>query len=122
MYHVNALQGNHGEPESDAATIRSESSLSYTISSTEKLLNCFHNKIMFEEARFPLKRNLIIFGDKNRQLINFTDKDTFAEIVKSVINQNVVNASHCNLPTCGRRHLTMGQLQVLTAYGQPHGL
>lgn len=47
---------------------------------------------MLEEARFPLKRNFITF-------INFTDKDTLVEIVKSVVNQNVVNAIQCNLPT-----------------------
>lgn len=93
---MNGLQGNHCERESDAATIHSESSLSYVISSTVKPLNCFRKPIVLE-AR--LKKNCIIFGEKTRHLINFTDKDTLVEIVKLVVLQNVVNAIQCNLPT-----------------------
>ncbi|KAH8386070.1 hypothetical protein KR093_007572, partial [Drosophila rubida] len=68
---VNALQN---EPQSDAATIHSEVSLTYTVETTKKPLNCFRNQIVLEEARFPLKRTLIIFGRKTRHIIHFSNK------------------------------------------------
>ncbi|KAH8415435.1 hypothetical protein KR222_001502, partial [Zaprionus bogoriensis] len=92
---VNALQDAH---QSDAATIHSELSLTYTVETTDKPINCFRNQIILEEALFPLKRNLILFGRKTRHLISFTDKNNIFETLKKVINPNVVNAIHCDLP------------------------
>jgi len=50
---INALQDT---PESDAATIRSEQSLSYTIDTTDKPVNCFRNQIIIEETHNKVLR------------------------------------------------------------------
>lgn len=44
---------------SNAATIHSELSFSYTIEPIEKPLNCLRKQVVLEEARFPLKRKCI---------------------------------------------------------------
>nr|ABI48306.1 pol protein [Drosophila melanogaster] len=93
---LNALQN---EPQSDAATIHSELSLTYTVETTDKPLNCFRNQIILEAARFPLKRNLVLFRSKSRHLISFTDKSWLLKTLKEVVNPDVVNAIHCDLPT-----------------------
>lgn len=84
---------------SDLATVHSEISLTYTIESTEKPVNCFRNQIVLREANFLLKRNFIVFTEKTRHMIDFTSRETLLNEVKSVINPNVVNAIHCDLPT-----------------------
>jgi len=63
--------------DSCAATVHSELSLTYTIESTEKPLNCFQNQIVIEEARVPSKRNFILFGDKRRHEVSFTMPQPF---------------------------------------------
>ncbi|KAH8398930.1 hypothetical protein KR222_005069, partial [Zaprionus bogoriensis] len=93
---VNALQD---EFQSDVATIHSEASLTHTIETTEKPLNCFRNQIILEEAQFPLKRNLILFGSKTRHILHFTSKNDLIETLKLVVNPEVVNGIHCDLPT-----------------------
>jgi len=93
---INALQS---EPPSDAATIHSELSLTYTVEATDQPVNCFRNQIVLEEARFRLKRSLVLFRSKTRHLINFADKSTILEMLKEVVNPDVVNAIHCDLPT-----------------------
>jgi len=93
---LNALQN---EPQSDAATVHSELSLTCTVEATDKPLNCFRNQIVLEEAPFQLKRIMVLFRNKTRHLINFTAKSSILEILKGVVNTEVVNAIHCNLPT-----------------------
>jgi len=73
--------------------------MTYTVEATDKPLNCFRNQIVLEEARFPLKRIMVLFRNKTRHLINFTDKSSILEILKEVVDTEVVNAIHCNLPT-----------------------
>jgi len=53
---INALQN---EPQSDAATIHSELSLTYTVETTDQPVNCFRNQIVIEEARFRLKLGIV---------------------------------------------------------------
>jgi len=93
---LNALQD---EPKSDAATVQSEISLTYTIEATDKPLNCFRNQTGLEEARFPLNRNLVMFRSKTRHFINFTDKGSILKSLKERVSTDVVNAVHCDLPT-----------------------
>ncbi|KAH8415430.1 hypothetical protein KR222_000902, partial [Zaprionus bogoriensis] len=83
---VNALQD---EPQSDAATIHSELSLTSTVETTDKPINCFRNQIILEA----------LFGRKTRHLISFTDKNNIFDTLKKVVNPNVVNAVHGDLPT-----------------------
>lgn len=97
---VNALES--AEPESDAATMHSETSLTYTIETTEKPVNCFRNQIILEESQFPLNRNYVMFSEKTRHVINFTDRTTLIDVVKPIVNPNVVNAIHCELPILAR--------------------
>ncbi|KAH8264688.1 hypothetical protein KR026_011726, partial [Drosophila bipectinata] len=59
-------------PFSSAATIHSELSLTHTIHSTDKPLNCFQNQIILEEARSPSKRSFVLFRNKRRHIIDFT--------------------------------------------------
>ncbi|GBP98456.1 Retrovirus-related Pol polyprotein from transposon gypsy [Eumeta japonica] len=84
---------------SDIATVHSEVSFTYTIEATDKPLNCFRNQIVLEEASFAHKRNFILFTEKIRHMIEFTDKNTLIDEVKLAVNPGVVNAIHCDLPT-----------------------
>lgn len=93
---LNALEE---EAFSDIATVHSEISLTHTIASTDKPINCFRNQIVLQEARFPRKRNFIIFSEKTRHLIDFTDRNTLFNDVRLAVNPTVVNAIHCDLPT-----------------------
>lgn len=87
------------EPESCAATIHSELSLTHTIESTDKPVNCFQNQIILEEARSHWKRTFILFGNKRRHSINFSCKQALLEELANIIIPNGVNAFHCDLHT-----------------------
>jgi len=87
------------EAFSSAATIHSELSLTYTIETTDKPLNCFQNQITLEEARFPLKRSFVLFGNKRRHVINFSCKESLLDELADIIVPKGVNAIHCDLPT-----------------------
>ncbi|KAH8376522.1 hypothetical protein KR200_007314, partial [Drosophila serrata] len=88
-----------GEEEafSSAATIHSELSLTHTIKTTDKPLNCFQNQITVEEARFPSKRSFVLFGNKRRHSIDFTCKESLLEELADIIVPKGVNAIHCDL-------------------------
>ncbi|KAH8338199.1 hypothetical protein KR074_005839, partial [Drosophila pseudoananassae] len=68
---VHALQN---EPESDAATVHSEESLTYVIEASDKPVNCFQNQIILEEATTSGHRILLLFGSKTRHLITFNSR------------------------------------------------
>ena len=87
------------QQHSDQATIHSEISLSNTIPSTDKPMNCYRNQIVIEEAEHPSSRTLIIFGKKMRHILQFSNRQNLFEMVEKVINPSVVNAIHCTLPT-----------------------
>lgn len=93
--HINVLED---EPQSDAATAHSEDSLTYTIESIDKPVNCFRNQIIIEEATFPSTRNFILFGNKTRHILQFSDKKDLLDRIQEAVNANVVNAIHCELP------------------------
>lgn len=84
---------------SDVATVHSERSSTYTIETTDKPINCFRNQIVLEESRFARKRNFILFTEKTRHLIDFTDRNMLIDEVKLAVNPGVVNAIYCDLPT-----------------------
>lgn len=46
-----------------------------------------------------MKQCIILFGSKTRHLVNFTDKNAVFEILKDIVNPDVVNAIYCDLPT-----------------------
>jgi len=75
------------------------SEVSLTVESTDKPLNCLRNQIILDEASQPSRRNFIIFGSKTRHIIHFNNKDSLLELVKEVVNVNVVDAIHCDLHT-----------------------
>ncbi|KAH8280001.1 hypothetical protein KR054_002344, partial [Drosophila jambulina] len=62
-------------------------------------LNCFQNQITLEEARFPLKRSFVLFGNKRRHAINFPCKESLFDELADVIVPKGVNAIHCDLHT-----------------------
>lgn len=94
--YINAIDQ---EIQSDAATVHSEESLTYTIDSTDKPLNCFRNQIVLEESIVPRKRTFVLFTEKTRHVIEFKDKTMLINEVKLAVNPNVVNAIYCDLPT-----------------------
>jgi len=94
---INAIE--EQEAESCGATIHSEIFLTHTIETTDKPLNCFQNQLILEEARFPLKRSFVLFKNKKRHTINFTDKKSLLNDLADAIVPNGVNALHCDLHT-----------------------
>ncbi|KAH8327545.1 hypothetical protein KR074_008457 [Drosophila pseudoananassae] len=87
------------EAFSSAATIHSELSLTHTIQSTDKPLNCFQNQIILEEARCPSKRSFVLFGNKRRHIFDFTCEESLLEELATIIVPKGVNAIHCDLHT-----------------------
>jgi len=87
------------EAYSCAATIHSEMSLTHTIETTDKPLNCFQNQINLEEARFPSKHTFVLFGNKKRHDINFVCKESLLEELADIIVPKGVNSIHCDLHT-----------------------
>lgn len=64
------------EAQSDAATVYSEFLPSYTIETTDKLLNGFRNKIILEEERQQLRWDFIIFvNELGTLLISMTIRE-----------------------------------------------
>jgi serine/threonine-protein phosphatase PP1 catalytic subunit len=94
---LNALD--EQEPESCAATIHSELSLTHTIESTDKPLNCFQNQIVLEEARLPSKQTFILFRNKRRHVVNFACRESLLHELTDIIVPTSVNAFHCDLHT-----------------------
>ncbi|KAH8240383.1 hypothetical protein KR032_010027, partial [Drosophila birchii] len=62
-------------------------------------LNCFQNQITLEEARFPLKRSFVLFGNKRRHAVNFSCKESLLDELADIIVAKGVNAIHCDLHT-----------------------
>lgn len=87
---------------STAATVHSEESLSYVIRRTETPVNCYNNQIIIEESEFPSLRTFILFRNKRRHMVSFSDIDTLFDQIKDIIKENVVNAIHCELPVLAR--------------------
>lgn len=61
--------------------------------STKKPLNCFQNQIVIDEARVPAKRNFILFVDKRRHGVNFTDGEARLDELRDFGNPKAVNAA-----------------------------
>jgi len=59
---------------------------------TDKPLNCYRNQIILEEALQHSWQHFIVFGNKNRHIINFDNKVSLLGSIKEVVNVNVVNA------------------------------
>jgi len=83
------------DPQSYRATIHSEISLTYTIETSDKPVNCFRNQIMIEEGTADLDWIYIIFGNKSRPIILFQNKETLLGRIRDVVKQDVVNVLHC---------------------------
>lgn len=86
------------DPQSDNATMHSRVLPTYTIETIDKPVNCFRNQIFIEEGRTDLTRTFIIFGRKSRHFIQFLNKETLLGRIRNVVNQDVENALHCELP------------------------
>ena len=84
--------------ETDGATIHSEESLICAIPRTENSVNCYRNQIIIQEATTSGSKTLIIFGKKIRHNLYCPDKSNLFDMVRDVVNPNVVNAIHCDLP------------------------
>jgi len=69
--------------DSDAASIHSEESLTYTIETTERPENFFANRIVIEESLHPATKNYVLFQNKMRHIIQFGDKDSLLHLLTS---------------------------------------
>lgn len=94
-HNIHALED---DVQSDRATIHSEISLTYTIDTTDKPINCFQNQIIIEENNIASDRTVILFGKKIRHTIHFSNRDSLIKRVCDVVKKDVVNAIHCELP------------------------
>ncbi|KAH8329598.1 hypothetical protein KR067_003410 [Drosophila pandora] len=105
MPNISMILGNLGKAkyfttlDLNAATIHSELSLTHTIPSTDKPLNCFQNQITLEEARCSSKRSFVLFGNKRRHNIDFSCEESLLEELADVIVPKGVNAIHCDFHT-----------------------
>jgi len=97
------------EAYSCAATIHSEMSLTHTIETTDKPLNCFQNQINLEEARFASKHTFVLFGNKKRHDINFVCKESLLEELADIIVPKGVNAILCDLHTLAKIQDELGR-------------
>lgn len=86
------------EPESDAATIHSEKSLTYTVETVSKPVNVYRNQLILESGQHPSKRTFVIFGNKLRHFLTFPDSETLFKMLLEVVKSDVVNGIHCDLP------------------------
>lgn len=93
---IHALEEN---APSDLATVHSELSLTYTIESTDKPVNCYRNQIIIDEGMVDSRNIKIMFGQKTRHIIYFTDRENLIGKVCDAVNKDVVNAIKCDLPT-----------------------
>jgi len=76
------------DTSSDLATIHSELSLTYTIESTDKPVNCSRNQIIIEENAVPSTRTIIMFGQKTRHIINFSDRESLLGYVFDTVKKD----------------------------------
>ena len=91
--HINNLDW---EINSDASTIHSEEYFTYTVNSTDNPVNCFRNQIIIQEAETPSVRTFIIFGQKRRHIIEFSNENELVDKVKEAVHTDCVNAIFCN--------------------------
>lgn len=94
---INLLEG-----VSTAATVHSEESLSFVIRRTEIPLNCYMNQILIEESDFPSVRTFVLFRNKRRHIVRFSDPNNLFDQIKDIVNDRAVNAIHCDLTVLAR--------------------
>jgi len=85
--------------ESDAATIHSEQSLTYTIDTTDNPVNCFRNQIIIEDANSFSVDTFFLFKSKVRHIFKTPNRENLLNALQDVVNAEVANAIHCSLPT-----------------------
>lgn len=84
---------------SSIETNHSEESLSNVILSTDRPLNCYKNQIVLEEALTPSIKTFIIFRNKKRHIVQYSNLDGILDQIKDIIDTSSVNAIHCDLHT-----------------------
>jgi len=80
---INVLED---EQESDVATTHSEHSLTYTIDTTNKPVNCFRNQIIIEEGNSFSVDTFILFKSKVRHIIKIPDRENLLSALQDVVN------------------------------------
>lgn len=87
---------------STAATVHSEESLTNVIRRTDVPINCYANQIIIEEADTASTRTFILFRQKRRHEIRYSNIDQVFDLVKEVVNNTSVNAISCELTVLAR--------------------
>jgi len=80
--------------------MHSEMSLTHTIETTDKPLNCFQNQNFHQN--FPSKRTFVLFQNQKRHDVNFVCKESLLQELADIIVPKGVNANHCDLHTLAK--------------------
>lgn len=101
----------HLSSSSSLDVANSEESYTEVIPTVVNPLNCFRNQIILTQGTENKKQTKIIFKDRVRHTIHFSNIEQVFGSLKQAINPNVVNAIHCDLPILAQiQHL------IVTAY------
>lgn len=84
---------------STSATIHSEPNSTNAISKVDNPINCYNNQIIIEYDASQSLRTLILFREKKRHIIHFSNRDALFDILDDVVVRGRVNAIKCELTT-----------------------
>jgi len=99
---ADALSRQHINALASSSCVNSELSSTPVIPSVINPLNCFKNQIVLISDNSTKKSTKILFKSRVRHTIHFESLDTLFNIIPDVVNPNVVNAIHCELPILGQ--------------------
>lgn len=101
---------------SSAATVHSEESLSYTITTTDKPLNCYQNQIVIEEGNVATIKTLILYRSKRRHLVQYVNLNNIIEQLSQIIDSTAVNAINCELSVLGHIQHRLTEIYPATRF------
>lgn len=92
---------NHVEDLESCCT-NSEESSTKIIPSVPNPVNCFRNQIVITSSNRNSKSTKILFKNRIRHNIEFSDIKELFQLLKNIINPNVINGIHCELSILGQ--------------------
>jgi len=94
---------------SNAATIHSKESLTYTIETTDRPVNCFANQIVIEESLRPATKKYVLFQNKMRHIIpSLLHLLSLLHFLRDVMKPEVVNAIYSPRQSLDSKSLVIG--------------
>ncbi|KAH8317562.1 hypothetical protein KR059_005250, partial [Drosophila kikkawai] len=99
MPNINMILGNLGNAKYFSTQDLKSGYHQIILAEHDREKTSFSNQITLEEAHFPSKRSLVLFGNKRRHNNDFTCKEALLEELADIIVPKGVNAIHCDLHT-----------------------